>query len=338
MQLKDCLLPSLSIKEQQVGTLDLQLERLLRYLNYLRLLYARVGRPICPIHGIEITSQTIEQMVDRIMVYPERTRLQVLAPIISGRKGTHAKVLEDIKKQGFVRVRVNGEMVDLSEEIELEKNKKNSIEVIVDRIVVKEGGETRLADSLETALDLGEGKVIIDIIGEEELLFSQNHACPECGFSIDNLEPRMFSFNSPYGACPDCDGLGSKLEVDLELIIPDWSLTLNEDAIAPWTSISSQYYPQLLKTICDHYNISMDVPVEKLPKKDIDKIRTGQSKKQSFFSIKTTSDKSLRGKLNLRVLSIMWRGAIRKLVLTIFVNRWKNIWRSSHARDVKGIG
>ena len=203
--------------------------------DYLRLLYARVGRPICPIHGIEITSQTIEQMVDRIMVYPERTKLQVLAPIVSGRKGTHAKVLEDIKKQGFVRVRVNGEMFDLSEEIELEKNKKHSIEVIVDRIVVKAGGETRLADSLETALGLGEGKVIIDVIGEEELLFSQNHACPQCGFSIDTFEPRMFSFNSPYGACTDCDGLGSKLEVDPELVIPDWSLTLNEDAIAPWT-------------------------------------------------------------------------------------------------------
>ncbi|MBS4195411.1 excinuclease ABC subunit UvrA [Lederbergia citri] len=243
--------------------------------DYLRLLYARIGRPICPVHGIEITSQTIEQMVDRIMVYPERTKLQVMAPIVSGRKGTHAKVLEDIKKQGFVRVRVDGEVYDLGDEIELEKNKKHSIDVIVDRIVIKAGVETRLADSLETALGLGEGKVIIDVIGEEELLFSENHACPECGFSIEKLEPRMFSFNSPFGACPDCDGLGSKLEVDPELVIPDWSRTLNEDAIAPWTPISSQYYPQMLKTICNHYGINMDVPVQDLPKKEIDIILYG---------------------------------------------------------------
>ncbi len=265
--------------------------------DYLRLLYARVGRPICPIHGIEITSQTIEQMVDRIMLYPERTRLQILAPVVSGRKGTHAKVLDDIKKQGFVRIRVNGEMLDLSEEIKLEKNKNNSIEVIVDRIVVKAGGETRLADSLQTALELGEGKVIIDVIGEEELLFSQNHACPECGFSIDTLEPRMFSFNSPYGACPDCDGLGSKLEVDLDLVIPDWSLTLNEDAIAPWTSISSQYYPQLLKTICDHYGIEMDVPVEKLPKKDMNKILYGSSDETILFRYQNDFGQELERKI-----------------------------------------
>ncbi|MBS4208396.1 excinuclease ABC subunit UvrA [Bacillus sp. FJAT-50079] len=245
--------------------------------DYLRLLYARVGKPICPIHGIEITSQTIEQMVDRIMVYPERTRLQVLAPIVSGRKGAHVKVLEEIKKQGFVRVRVDGETLDLSEDIELEKNKKHSIEVIVDRIVVKAGGEARLADSLETALKLGEGKVIIDVIGEEELLFSQNHACPECGFSIEKLEPRMFSFNSPFGACPDCDGLGSKLEVDVELVIPDRSLTLAEDAIVPWIPVSSQYYPELLKTVCKHFCIPMDVPVEKLSKEQLQTILYGKS-------------------------------------------------------------
>lgn len=251
--------------------------------DYLRLLYARIGKPICPNHGIEISSQTIEQMVDRIMEYPERTRLQVLAPVISGRKGTHVKVFEDIKKQGFVRVRVDGEILDLGEEINLEKNKKHSIEVIVDRVVVKEGAEARLADSLETALGLGEGKVVIDIMGEEELLFSENHACPECGFSIDKLEPRMFSFNSPFGACPDCDGLGSTLEVDPELVIPDWSLSLNEDAIVPWTPVSSQYYPQLLKTVCQHYGIDMDLPVKDLPKKDIEKILYGSGNEYIEF-------------------------------------------------------
>ncbi|WP_144461283.1 excinuclease ABC subunit UvrA [Siminovitchia fortis] len=243
--------------------------------DYLRLLFARVGRPICPVHGIEITSQTIEQMVDRIMDYPERTRIQVLAPVISGRKGAHVKVLEDIKKQGFVRVRVDGEILDLGEDIQLEKNKKHSIEVVVDRIVIKEDIETRLADSLETALGLGEGKVMIDVIGEEELLFSEHHACPECGFSIDKLEPRMFSFNSPFGACQECDGLGSKLEVDKDLVIPDDSLALSEGAIVPWIPVSSQYYPQLLKTVCKHYAISMDVPVKDLPKEHLDKILYG---------------------------------------------------------------
>lgn len=251
--------------------------------DYLRLLYARVGRPICPTHGIEITSQTIEQMVDRIMEYPERTKLQVLAPIVSGRKGAHVKVLEDIKKQGFVRVRVDGEMLDLGEEIELEKNKKHSIEVVVDRIVIKEEVASRLADSLETALKLADGKVIIDVIGEEELLFSEHLACPHCGFSIDKLEPRMFSFNSPFGACPECDGLGSKLEVEVDLIIPNKELTLHENAIAPWESTSSQYYPQLLEAVCNHYGIDMDTPVKDLPKHQLDKILYGSGDESIYF-------------------------------------------------------
>lgn len=251
--------------------------------DYLRLLYARVGRPICPTHGIEISSQTIEQMVDRILEYPERTKLQVLAPVVSGRKGTHVKVFEDIKKQGYVRVRVDGQMQELSDEIELEKNKKHSIEVVIDRIVVKEGVASRLADSLESALRLGEGRVIIDVIGEEELLFSEHHACPHCGFSIGELEPRMFSFNSPFGACPSCDGLGSKLEVDLELVIPNKDLSLHQNAIAPWESTSSQYYPQLLNAICTHYGIDMDIPVKDIPKPMLDKILFGSDGEEIYF-------------------------------------------------------
>ncbi|GIN85353.1 UvrABC system protein A [Heyndrickxia sporothermodurans] len=251
--------------------------------DYLRLLYARVGRPICPKHGIEITSQTIEQMVDRIMEYPERTKLQVLAPIVSGRKGAHVKVLEDIKKQGFVRVRIDGDMFDLSEDIELEKNKKHSIEVVVDRIVVKEEVASRLADSLETALKIADGKVIIDVIGEEELLFSEHLACPHCGFSIDKLEPRMFSFNSPFGACPECDGLGTKLEVELDLIIPNQELSLKEHAIAPWEPVSSQYYPQLLEAVCNHYGIDMETPVKDLPKHQLDKILYGSDDESIYF-------------------------------------------------------
>src|SRR5699024_7229202 len=196
--------------------------------DYLRLLYARVGRPICPKHGIEITSQTIPHMVDRMMGFPERAKMQILAPIVSGRKGEHKKVLEDLKKQGFVRIRVNGEMREVAEEIELEKNKKHNIEVVIDRVVIKTGVETRLSDSLETALRMSDGRVIVDVIGEEPLLFSQKHSCPICDFSIDELEPRVFSFNNPFGACETCDGLGAKLEVDLELVIPDQSLSLNK--------------------------------------------------------------------------------------------------------------
>lgn len=251
--------------------------------DYLRLLYARVGKPICPIHGIEITSQTIEQMTDRILEYPERTKLQVLAPIVSGRKGTHVKVLDQIRKQGYVRVRVDGEMEDLSEEIELEKNKKHSIEVVIDRIVVKEGVAARLSDSLETALRLGEGRVMIDVIGQEELLFSEHHACPHCGFSIGELEPRMFSFNSPFGACPSCDGLGSKLEVDPELVIPNKDLTLRQHAIAPWEPQSSQYYPQLLESVCTHYGIDMDIPVKDIPAHLFDKILYGSGSELIYF-------------------------------------------------------
>ncbi|MBY8911538.1 excinuclease ABC subunit UvrA [Bacillus sp. YC2] len=251
--------------------------------DYLRLLYARVGKPHCPEHGIEITSQTIEQMVDRILEYPERTKLQVLAPIISGRKGAHVKVLEQIRKQGYVRVRIDGEMAELSDDIELEKNKKHSIEVVIDRIVVKEGVAARLSDSLETALRLGEGRVLIDVIGQEELMFSEHHACPLCGFSIGELEPRLFSFNSPFGACPTCDGLGLKLEVDPDLVIPNQELSLKEHAIAPWTPISSQYYPQLLQAVCSHYGIDMEIPVKDLPKHQLDKVLYGSGNERIYF-------------------------------------------------------
>ncbi|ARJ38373.1 excinuclease ABC subunit A [Sporosarcina ureae] len=251
--------------------------------DYLRLLYARVGKPHCPYHGIEISTQTIQQMVDRVVQLPERTRIQILAPIISERKGTHAKLFEDIKRQGYVRVRVNGETIDLDDNIELDKNKKHTIEIVIDRIVMKEGVETRLSDSLESALRLADGNVLVDVIGEEELFFSEHHACPICGFSIGELEPRMFSFNSPFGACPECDGLGMKLEVDPDLVIPNSDLTLKEHAIAPWEPTSSQYYPELLKTIAKHYKIPMDVPVSELADSDIEKLMLGSKKEKIRF-------------------------------------------------------
>ncbi len=243
--------------------------------DYLRLLFARIGKPHCPEHGIEISSQTIQQMVDRIMEYPERTRLQILAPVVSGRKGEHAKLLTDLQKAGYVRVRVNGELRELSEKIELEKNKKHSIEVVVDRIVIKPDIHARLADSLETALGLAEGRVIVDVIDQEELLFSSNLACPECGFSMDELAPRMFSFNSPFGACPECDGLGAKMIVDPDLLVPDASLSIEQGAFLAWAGSTSNYYPQFLSAVCKHYAIPEDVPVSELKPEQMKKLLYG---------------------------------------------------------------
>lgn len=243
--------------------------------DYLRLLFARIGRPHCPVHNIEIAAQTVEQMVDRIMEYPERTKLQILAPIVSGRKGEHTKLLADIQKQGFVRVRVNGEIRDLSEKIELDKNKKHSLEVVVDRIIVKDDVHSRLADSLETALKLSEGRVIVDVMEQEELLFSQKLACPECGFSIEELAPRMFSFNSPYGACPECDGLGVKMIVDPDLLVPNGEMTIDDGAFEAWAGSTSNYYPQFLAAVCEHYDIPRDKPVSSLTQEQMKRLLYG---------------------------------------------------------------
>ncbi|ARQ06367.1 excinuclease ABC subunit UvrA [Macrococcoides canis] len=245
--------------------------------DYLRLLYARIGTPYCPNHGIPIESQTVQQMVDQVMALEERTKIQVMAPIVQGRKGTHKKLIEDISKKGYARIMVDGEVYDASETIDINKNTNHDIYVIVDRLVVKPGIEARLADSLENALKLAEGNVVIDLIDGDELKFSEHHACPICGFSIDKLEPRMFSFNSPFGACPDCDGLGTKLTVDLNLVIPDDSKSLANGALVPWEPISSNYYPTLLKQTCKHFGISMKAPFRDLSKKDQDIILYGHS-------------------------------------------------------------
>lgn len=251
--------------------------------DYMRLLWARIGHPTCPIHGVEIASQSVEEIVDKILALEERSKLQLLAPVISGRKGEHIKVLENLQKEGYVRLRIDGEMVEITDDIQLEKTKKHTIEVVVDRIVIKDGIKSRLSDSVETALKLGEGQLIVDVIGQEELSFSERHACPICGFSISELEPRLFSFNAPYGACPTCDGLGHKKEVDVDLVILDKTLTLNEGAIVAWQPTSSQYYPQLLKSVCDHYDIDMDTPVKDLPKKHLNKILHGSGKTKIRF-------------------------------------------------------
>ena len=252
--------------------------------DYIRLLYARVGKPYCPYHGIEIESQTVQQMVDRILELEERTKIQLLAPVISHRKGSHEKLIEDIGKKGYVRLRVDDEIVDVNEVPQLDKNKNHTIEVVVDRLVVKDGIETRLADSIETALELAEGNLTVDVINGEELKFSENHACPICGFSIGELEPRMFSFNSPFGACSTCDGLGQKLKVDLDLVIPDKNKTLNEGAIEPWEPTSSDFYPTLLKRVCEVYKINMDKPYKKLTDRQKNILMNGSGEKEIEFT------------------------------------------------------
>ena len=233
--------------------------------DYLRLLFARVGTPHCPQCGKPISQQTVEQMVDQIMAYPERTKIQVMAPVARGKKGEYQKTFEQLKKSGYVRVRVDGEMRELEDEIKLEKNKKHNIEVVVDRIILKEGIEGRLADSLETALKLTEGLVLIDVMEHEELMLSSNFACIDCGISVGEINPRMFSFNNPYGACPACDGLGSKMELDLSLVLPDETLSINGGALAPWSKGGiSNYYAMLLGALAERYNFSLDTPWNEL--------------------------------------------------------------------------
>ncbi|MGI6629470.1 MAG: excinuclease ABC subunit UvrA, partial [Bacillota bacterium] len=203
--------------------------------DYLRLLFARIGRPHCPKCGKPITQQTVDQMVDALVAYGEGVKMQILAPLVRGKKGEHVKVLEEARKAGYVRARVDGEVHDLGDPIKLEKNKKHTIELIVDRIITKPGIEKRMADSLELALGMGEGLVIVDIIGQGEVIFSQNFSCVDCGISMEEITPRMFSFNNPYGACPACGGIGHTMNIDPDLIIPDRNLSIREGAIARWS-------------------------------------------------------------------------------------------------------
>ena len=251
--------------------------------DYLRLLYARCGHPICPNDHVEITSQSVEQMVDQVLELPERTKIQILSPVIYQKKGQHKKVFEHIQKEGYVRVRVDGEIYDISEVPELEKNKKHDIAIVIDRIIIKEGIRSRLFDSFEAALRLADGYAVVDVIGQEEMLFSEHYACPYCGFTVGELEPRLFSFNAPFGACPECDGLGIKLAVDEDLVIPDRSLTLREGALVPWNPISSQYYPQMLEQFCLSFGIDMDTPFEKLSKEEQHLILHGSNGKTFHF-------------------------------------------------------
>lgn len=251
--------------------------------DYLRLLWARVGQPICPNDGTPITSQTVEQMVNRVLDLPERSKVQIISPIVRAKKGQHKKVFEKIKREGFVRVRVDNETMDVEEVPELDKNKVHTIDIVVDRVVVKDGIRSRLFDSFEAALRLSKGYATADVIGGEPILFSEHYSCPVCGFTVGELEPRLFSFNAPFGACPECDGLGIKLEVDEDLVIPDPSKTLREGAIAPWNPISSQYYPTLLEQAAKSFGIDMDTPFEDLPKADRQLVLYGSKGKKFHF-------------------------------------------------------
>ncbi|AQM59588.1 excinuclease ABC subunit UvrA [Clostridium baratii] len=275
--------------------------------DYLRLLYARVGVPHCPKCGKEITQQSVDQIIDRVMELEERAKIQVLAPVVRGRKGTHEKVLENIKKNGFIRARIDGEIYDLTEdEVKLEKNKKHSIEAVVDRLVIKEGIEGRLSDSVETALKLGEGLVIINEIGGEDTLYSEKFSCPDCGISIEELAPRMFSFNSPFGKCDYCDGLGSLIEIDENLVIPNKDLSIMEGAIACWGEgrlKDDSWTFAFLKALSKEYDFDLNTPIKDLPKKIVNILLYGTDGKRLKVDyvkdgVKATYNSAWEGEIN----------------------------------------
>ncbi|HGC7580677.1 TPA: excinuclease ABC subunit UvrA [Streptococcus agalactiae] len=251
--------------------------------DYLRLLYARVGTPYCINGHGAITASSVEQIVDKVLSLPERTKMQILAPIIRRKKGQHKSTFEKIQKDGYVRVRIDGDIHDVTEVPELLKSKMHNIDIVVDRLINKEGIRSRLFDSVEAALRLSDGYVVIDTMDGNELLFSEHYSCPECGFTVPELEPRLFSFNAPFGSCPTCDGLGIKLEVDIDLVIPDKSKTLREGALVPWNPISSNYYPTMLEQAMTQFGVDMDTPFEKLSKAEQDLALYGSGEREFHF-------------------------------------------------------
>ncbi len=273
--------------------------------DYLRLLYARVGTPYCPNHHIPIERQSPEQIVNKIEDLPDRTRIQLLAPAIREKRGQHKKVLEKIKKDGYVRVRIDGEIYDITEVPELEKNKKHTIEVIMDRLIIKDGIRTRLFDSVEQALRFSDGYMIVDIIDGEQLYFNEHYACPLCDFTIDALEPRLFSFNAPFGACPSCDGIGVRLSVDVDLVVPNKELTLDEGALAPWKNNSTYFYHAMLLAFCESQDIPIDIPFKELTEEQQDLVLNGTDDVTFKFrykgirsGMKTSEMNSFEGILN----------------------------------------
>jgi len=274
--------------------------------DYLRLLYARIGKVHCHSCGKPITQQTVEQMVDKLITYPEGTRLQILAPLVRGRKGEHQKIFEEIRKNGYVRVRVDGTVHEAAEEIKLEKNKKHTIEVVIDRIIIRPGVEKRLADSLETALGLAEGLVVVDIVGQEELMFSEKFACVDCGINFEELTPRMFSFNNPYGACSACTGLGIKMEIDPDLVVPEPRKTLREGAIRPWSNGTSLWYMGMLESLAKQKGIPLDVPFEELSPEQQNLILYGAGQEKIRFQYRNAQGE-------LRLFDTTYEGVIPNL-------------------------
>lgn len=269
--------------------------------DYLRLLYARIGIPYCPKCGKKIQSQTVEQMVDRVMEAEEGTRMHILAPVVRGQKGGHVKLLEEIQREGFIRLIIDGEMREIGEEISLNKNKKHDIEIVVDRLVVREGVEDRLSDSLETALKMADGLAVVDYLEGERLVFSEKLACPDCNIAIEEISTRIFSFNSPFGMCETCEGLGFHKEVDPELIIPNRELSISQGAIAPYAnSGKDSYYQQVLKTLCQDHGFSVDEPIKNAPKELLDEILYGTEREIAFDFLsqfnKNSGSKTYKGK------------------------------------------
>ena len=276
--------------------------------DYLRLLFARIGVPYCPNHNIPITSQTIEEMTNKVLSLDEGTKIMILSPVIHGEKGTHQDLFDNLRKDGYIRVKVNDEIKDLSEDIVLEKNKKSNIDVIVDRLVIKQDIRSRLYEALETATKLSGGKVVIDVIGGNEIVLSENFACPYCDYSLPELEPRIFSFNAPYGACPSCKGLGYKEKIDPDLIIPDKEKSLNEGCIIPYKNMDDDnIIIQKLGILCDKYNIDMNKPWSKLTKKEKDIILNGNGE-IIHYNFKTRSGNTMDNfEENVGVLSYLER-------------------------------
>ena len=276
--------------------------------DYLRLLYARIGIPHCPKCGRVIERQTVDQIVDSIMKYPERTKFSILAPVVRGRKGEHEKVIAQAKKSGYVRVIVDGNLYSLDEEIKLEKNKKHNIDIVVDRLVIKEGIESRLAESVETALHVAEGIVKCEIVDGETVTFSDSYSCPDCGISIDEIEPRSFSFNNPFGACPVCTGLGFKHEFDVDLMIPDKKRSLNDGAIAVlgWQSSGDpkSFSHAVLKSLSEEYNFSLDTPWNELSE---------EAKKVILYGVKGKIQVEYTGTRGHGVYNIHFEGLIKNV-------------------------
>ena len=286
--------------------------------DYFRLLYARVGIPHCPKCGREIRKQSVDQMADQIMSLPERTKIQLLAPVVRGRKGTHAKLLEHARRSGYVRVQIDGSLYELSEEIRLDKNLKHNIEIVVDRLMVKPGIEKRLTDSIETVLELADGLLMVDTMDGNIMNFSQSFSCPDCGISVDEIEPRSFSFNNPFGACPDCAGLGYRMEFDVDLMIPDRSKSILEGAIAVigWQSCTSEgsFSRAILDALAKEYNFSLATPFEDYPQEIQDVIING------------TGGRSVK---------VYYKGQRGEGAMTLLFRVWCAMWSSATGRPAR---